>query len=520
MLGRAAASGVGSGDARATHQAPTYRVPGASVAARAAAAEAAGSKGDAGKAATASARVAAEDVESRQRKPAAEVDADGFQTVRGRGWRAGRAAAAEVDADDSRGPNGGGGRVGGDGGQMQTGEDDADAGDGEEAPSPGELHQAWHDELALVKRLRQQGVAASHPAMVAACQARDKAEQLWRGAKDPTPFSVKLSRAQAKLDRSIAIQAESRQAIIDHEKAYRDRLSVLQAKMDEDTARVRTRRRQLEELQAEVGAGGGSGKASAASGAAVKQVHGNICNEIAPALAALAEQLDTSAPAWAMLNGVLSSLATSQTLLEQAFAPEGTQAYNIGDTDDADDGDHVEAWDGSEWSESKELRGDGMCTEAGPPHRADCATADHDQTMGSGYWWEEQGEQWQQGVRWEPCGHGKWHRSSWADTWEQEQRDEDASGGEQPAAVRRRLGPQGGERASEGGGAPPTSTAGDAADAATRKQQHERRVARLVQRSIDAGIQPLTDSGEELLLLDSSQLDQWVATKFPSDPNW
>ncbi len=457
-----------------------------------------------------------EDDGTKGRQSAAEVDDEGFQVVRGRGWRPGKTSAAGGDADGARVPVDGGDQGEGHG-QHQVEDDDAEAGGDDGAPDPSDLHQAWHDELALVKRLRQQGVAADHPVMLAACQARDDAEKQWRGAKDPTPLSVKLGRAQAKLDRSIAIQAESRQAIIDHERAYKDRLAVLQSKLDEDTVRVRTRRRQLEEVQAELGTGGGHDRTSAARGAAVKQVRDNICQEVAPALAALAEQLDTSTPAWTILNGILSTLSSSQALLDQAAATGSAQAYDIGDSADADDAGDCRGWNGSEWSESHELLDHGTNGEYDQGQHG--AGEQQDQAMGSGYWWEDPGEQWQQTVRWEPRGHSKWQRSSWADTWEQEREEEDA-GEEPPAAARRRLEPSMGASAEGVGGAPATPLADEAAEAAARRQQHERRAAQVTQRAIDKGIQPITDSGEELQLLDPQQLAAWVAEKLPGDPCW
>ncbi len=337
--------------------------------------------------------------------------------------------------------------------------------------------------------------------------------------KKPTPASVRLGRAQAKLDRAIAIQAESRQAILDHEKAYKDRLAVLQSRMDEDTARVRTRRQQLEAVQAELGADAGGGRVSAEQGAAVKQVHGSLCNDVAPAQAALVEQLDTSTPAWATLNRVLSTLSSSKALLEQAIAPRGAQAYDIGDAADEDYGDDHEGWDGSDWSESHDLQDKGAQVVGGQGNVGGSSYDDHDQCMGSGYWWDSPHEQWQQAVRWEPCGHGKWARSSWADSWEREY-GTGTAGDEAPAAARRRLDPQANTPPEGGEGDAPPAATDEAADAARRKQQHDARVARIIQRAIDAGVQPITSAGEELQLLDPHRLDEWVAEKLPGEPFW
>ncbi len=84
--------------------------------------------------------------------------------------------------------------------------------DGPQAPTPSALHRAWQDEVAVVRQLKSQGLAPEHPAMRAAAEARDVAEKAWRDAKDPVPASVRLARAQAKLDRAIELQGESHRA--------------------------------------------------------------------------------------------------------------------------------------------------------------------------------------------------------------------------------------------------------------------------------------------------------------------
>ncbi len=245
------------------------------------------------------------------------------------------------------------------------------------------------------------------------------------------------------------------------------------------------------------------------------QVHGTICNEVAPALAALAEQLDSSTPAWTTPNGLLSSLASSKALLEQAVAPTGAQAFNIGDAVDGTHGNGGQDGDGanSEWSESHGLRGWG----ADDNGDGDVAEHEADQCMGTGDWWDSPQGHWHHAARWSPCGYGKWSRSSWADSWEHEHAD-DATEAMPPAAARRRLEPraEGGEDLGAAGPTPAQVQRADATDAAQRKQQHEQRVAKIVQCAIDAGVQPISQSGEELQMLDPNQLDAWVAEHLPT----
>ncbi len=403
-------------------------------------------------------------------------------------------------------------------------DDDEDGGEAEaeDALSPPELQKAWQAEVAVVKRLRQQGLAPEHPAMLAACAARDEAERSWREAKDPTPVSVRLSRAQAKLDRAISLQAESRRAVIECEREHKERMAGLQSKVDEDMERVRLRRRQLELVQAEVGAEG-LGRASTEQGEAVRQVHGAICNQLAPTIAALVEQLDSASPAWAALNGILGTLTTSKDLLERAISPSpAARTFNIGDGDGGGDrADDAyadgEPWDGSEWSESHDLPARGARSGGGEEQWGD----DHDagrawppeqgDPMDCSEWWGAPSGQWSAGVRWQPCGYGKWARESWADQSEEAWAEDGASAG-QPAATRRRL---------ELAAPTPAAVSDDAADseaaeAAQRKKRHSERVSQIVLQAIDAGIQPLTSAGEELHMLDAHQLDAWISEHFPA----
>ncbi len=341
--------------------------------------------------------------------------------------------------------------------------------------------------------------------MRAACAARDEAEQLWRKAKDPTPAPVRLARAQAKLDRAICLQAESRAALIEHERAFKERRAVLQEKMDENTARVRARRQQLEDIHDELAAEGRAGRHRAEQCAAVRQVHGALCNEVAPTIATLVEQLDSATPAWSILNGLLATLTSSKALLERAIPTKTAQSFDIGDSGGSagDQGTRQEEGEGSEWSESHELMAD--VGGAAGDGAADDDDGD-DRDMCTDDWWGEPHQRWQAASRWSSCGYGKWERSSWADSWEQEQgRAADEEGA--PPAARRRLDDQ-----------PQTTTpaaTSTTTDADQRDRQHRDRINLVIHRAIDAGIQPITTTGEDLHVLDSAGLDAWVAEHFP-----
>ncbi len=543
--GRGANGGGGGGASRAVDNPPTHRVPGASAAARASAATAGGTWADVAKrtlgAGGATSPPLATEGTGRHRAGMDDggnmVDDEGFQTVTRRsGRRANAAASGGGDATDGRASasdapahEAAGHADGDDGGEPA--EDDS-------PPTVADLQRAWQEEVALVKRLRQQGLAGDHPAMVAACEARDAAERTWRGSKEPAPASVRLGRAQAKLDRSIELQAEARQALLDAEHEHKVRMEGLQATMDECSERVKTRRRQLREVQEEVGAGGNCG-ARDAQQRAIMRVHGTICEEVGPTIAALVEQLDSATPAWAALNGLLAKLSTSKDILEEACPSQpAAQTFDIGDG-----GDRWEGW--SQWSESHDLRGpaeadggDGRETSDQQEQwqqghgwqEAQSQYSPHDQPMDTSEWWDAPPRRWQGATRWQASGHGQWARASWADQMEE---DDGESGDDTnpPPPARRRLEPVGAASAGDGGqqlsqptqlqrqqlpaGGPAAADATQA-DPESQKRMHAERVNRIVTMAIDAGINPLTPQGEELQFLDPQQLEAWVAEHFPA----
>ncbi len=548
MLGGRGTTSSGSGNTpKDADRAPSYRVPGASVAARAGTATACGMvhggfNGDArggnagGMAAPPVANDNSEGTATRSNVRGCTIDAEGFQRVERRSGRRGGTSSAtgEDGADGDDQAQGDADQQGDDGGATAGGREDGDGGD-EEAPTPAMLQQLWLNEVALVRKLRSQGVQGGHPAMRAACEARDAAERAWRGSKEPAPASVRLGRAQAKLDRAVALQADARQAMLEAEKAHREKMAALQSAMGECTERVRLRRRQLREVQMEVGAGGaraGEGRHAKAQQDAIRLVHQTICAEVGPAIAALAEQVDTGAPAWTTLNGLLGKLSASKSALEGAVGPRHADHFDIG-------GGRHDDWDGySEWSESHDVGGQTWGAEHGDQHDADDADGgcweqqrgqrswevdadgddgERDQPMGTGDWWDAPARRWGEGARWQPSGHGKWQRASWAEQTEEEMyRPEEDDG--PPAAARRRLGAAPAEL--RGGAAqsmvPAEGAAAPKDDPEASKRKHAERLDQIISMAVDAGVTPLSQSGEDLQLLDPHQLDAWVAENLPS----
>ncbi len=536
MLGQGAA-GLGGGKPGASASrgdaAPTYRIPGSSVAARAATQPTAAGNGpqtqgkgtgrEPAAAAPAGTGGATATTRGETARPVVTnddtptTDDDGFRPVRSRaGWRKARGAAAAasqgVGVATTAAPNGedkGGG--GGDACDEGCGDEEESGAREAEPATPNTLHKAWQEEVAVVRRLKGQGLPPAHPAMRAACDARDSAERAWRGAKDPPPPAVRLARAQARFDRAVEIRDESLRVLAEYQAAHEERLAALHSRLDKDRERVSTRREQLEAVQEEVGAEGQGARARAARDDAAQQVHAALCGTVAPTIAALVEQVDTASPAWTALNGLLATVANSKHVLEQAFTkPRVAQSFNIADKGgDAGTGE-AEQWEvDSDWSESHErvdaTQGGETASDVRTTPPSTGADGGRDHSMGSDYWWDSPNLGWGEGTRWEERGHGKWTRSDWADSWEEEH------GADGTAPIRRRLEPA----AASGAVAASAGPVDEAAAAEQRKRQHAERVQRIMVAAIDAGIQPLTASGEELQMLDPHALDAWVAENLP-----
>ncbi len=516
---------------------PTHRVPGSSLAAKAVAARAAVSTAQ--QAATTKTKLP----NGPQRGGAAAAstgdaaradDDDGFQLVQRRRQRQGspegvaapgglREDAGDAVMDDDDDPSDEAAH-GGD-------EDEDDA--VEEAPEPAELRQRWQAEIGIVKRLARQGLSTEHPAMVAACEARDEAERAWRSAKDPAPLATRLGWAQKKLDRAVSIQAETRLAITALDKEYNDRKAELQTRMDADTERVRKRRLQLQEVQDEAGLQSPQRRRGSGGGEAVRKACGALRDQVAPALTALAEQLGTESPAWATVNGLLSTLTSSQKVLEEAM-DEATPTYDMADGELSEWSESHDLPTGCQGSASWYYGSDGeqrpqqqQAQQASqqPQQQQQCQQGQHwagqgQQEMaqgggGSGSWHSWGNAAWTTVPTWRQCGHGQWLRASWADAWENEHGgddDADMEGQLEPPNKHRRQGnPATGDVEQMAG-----NVGGDGATT-TIAEQHgvQCQLQTIIAAAINAGVQPLTHTGEELHVLDANQLAAWAAENLP-----
>ncbi len=223
---------------------------------------------------------------------------------------------------------------------MEAEEEDGGGGDEdweEEEPTPEELRQAWLRECSAVKALAAQGRHASSAALAAAREARDQAEENWRRARKPVPLSIRMGFAQRKLDKAQAALTRVRLELDEFDEETDRRRAEIRKRIDEADARYRNRVTQMDDLHAEAA---GLAASSTADGAAAKRAErdGEVCTMVALELQAIAETLDEGADARGKINLLLARVAT-------ATARPPVEQFDIGDVDDsAEDGAGDAAW--------------------------------------------------------------------------------------------------------------------------------------------------------------------------------
>ncbi len=124
------------------------------------------------------------------------------------------------------------------------------------------------------------------------------------------------------------------------------------------------------------------------------------------------------------------------------------------------------------------------------------------------------------GAKWMYCGHGKWQRSTWADAWECEQMEQGTPAEEEdadaPQRKNRRIDEQPAQQQlHQQSPAAPAMDAGAGSAASDAARAHDEMLSCIIARAMAAGIQPITQAGEELQLLDTNQLAAWAAENLP-----
>ncbi len=270
---------------------PSYRLPGASVAAR-----------------TEEARRHKEDAEGFQTVPCGKAARATVSTTARDGGPAARGKAPTttrnswamlseegededdvVASDECEGIDRTGADCDGDGGgRADSGrrEDDGDKGEEQVGPSEAELKDRWVALCALVRRIERDSGPLPAEVLESLKAQRDEAERQWRSEKKPHPISKRLRWAEADLRAAEKKEEARKKELRDHLEWAEARTAEIKDRLGVDEARTTRKREALQALQRECGLPDRPNMEKAARVA----VEG-ISTDIAPALSSIIEQL-------------------------------------------------------------------------------------------------------------------------------------------------------------------------------------------------------------------------------------
>ncbi len=219
----------------------------------------------------------------------------------------------------------------------EDGGDDDDDGGWTWKLSPEDLRRRWLQECRAVRTLEhvERNCAEPSAALLAAREARDRAEQEWKESRDPKPVAIRLGYAQKKLEKAQRSLDRQKDILAEFEEATERRRAELQAKVDEAECRLRERQSQMDQLHREAGdlaaehpegRGGGIGDGEAE----------RIVGVMAKELQAFIESLEEGSQAREKANVLLAKVAT-------ASSRSDVRHFDIG-TDQEEEGDGTETW--------------------------------------------------------------------------------------------------------------------------------------------------------------------------------
>ncbi len=254
----------------------------------------------------------------------------------------------------------------------------------EDGADPQRLRAVYEAHARAVRDLERRSKAdgaTEDPALRTLRDARDEAERVWRGAKAPVPLSVRMGRAQAKLEKATAAASKARFAIDEFDEWANQRRAELVRKAEEAHQWYLWRDQQMDALHAEAAektngktnGGGGFGGRGA-------DMSGRIIGDWLPQVQALLEHVQGNPEIEERLSALAAGMHNAGQELQQAQG-DSTERFHIGDG-------AAEAWE-SQWGPSPE--------DAGGRHGSGAPAADGNTKGGA--------------AAWRPEGSGRWSRA-------------------------------------------------------------------------------------------------------------
>ncbi len=214
------------------------------------------------------------------------------------------ATISDHDSDDDGGDDG------------ADGEEEEDGSAGAAVASEEDLRRLWEDSKEACRVLERN--PRTPPTMVAAARReRDQAEANWRASKRPHPLHKRMRWAQRAYDAAVLKQQTHQQELDEFEEESARKRRVLLERAQVDKERTARKLQALDEILKQ----GGHRPPSDAERAAQIAATG-IAEDLGPALAAVAEKLPDSSPAWMELQAALSTLATVEDVLRGTARPQ------------------------------------------------------------------------------------------------------------------------------------------------------------------------------------------------------
>ncbi len=196
---------------------------------------------------------------------------------------------------------------------------------GDVEPTAEQLRQAWAAECRAVKALEAQGRHLGSAALAAAKEARDEAEAAWRRAIGPRPLSLRMGRAQQRLDKAAKALERARLDLEEFDEQAEAKRDELRRRIDEAEERYWMRHGQMDELHFEAGELASASAAAPAS----RRTSDDVCDMVVAELQSWAEDLGEGSETWNKVNLLLSKMATAA-----GGGGGGTQRFNLAEADD------------------------------------------------------------------------------------------------------------------------------------------------------------------------------------------